>query len=603
MGQPAMGQPATEQPATEQPAVFARSTGSSRSRFFASLGAGGAWTAGTVVTVGAPDGEIGEEEGDTGAVSGTAGGSAGFFRRRNPNMATLRLAILPVDTTMSSIAHLLVLATGLCLFPTVQAAAPSAAPAANDSAVSGPKLVEAAAAPPPVVKAPPDAAAPPVAGLLATDSPTTERTLPNGMKVVVREDRRAPTVVQLVLYKVGSIDEFNGTTGVSHALEHMMFKGTKTLAVGEFSRRVAERGGRENAFTTRDYTGYFQQIERSHLGEMMKLEADRMANLVVDDKEFSREIRVVMEERRWRTDDRAPARVNEQLMASTFIASPYRRPVIGWASDLQAMTAANVRDWYHTWYTPSNAVLVVAGDVSADEVWKLATDTYGKVAAHDLPVRKPQEEPVQRGIRRVAVKAPAENPYVMMGFHVPGLVDVEKDSEPYALEMLAAVLDADENGRLTRRLVRGSRLANQVGAGYDMTGRGPALFVLDGTPAEGHDTAELESALRAEITRIADEGVRDDELQRIKTQYLAGRIYRRDSVMAQAMEIGALEVGGYSYRDADRILERIRSVGTADVQAVARKYFGDDELTVATLLPQPVDKSAPPAAPPPGLLR
>lgn len=450
----------------------------------------------------------------------------------------------------------------------------------------------------PVPPASPPVVAAPAAASAESVAVTVERTLPNGMKVLVREDRRAPTVVHLVLYRIGAVDELNGLTGISHVLEHMMFKGTKTLAVGEFSRRVAERGGRENAFTSRDYTGYFQQIHRSHLAEMMKLEADRMANLVVEDQEFAREIKVVMEERRWRTEDRAQSLVYEQLMATAFTASPYRRPVVGWMSDLESMTAADIRDWYRRWYTPSNAILVVAGDVSADEVWKLAQETYGRIEASPIPERKPQREPEQRGVRRVSVKAPAENPYLMMGFKVPRLADVEKDSEPYALEMLAAVLDADENGRLTRNLVRGSRVANQAGAGYGMTGRGPALFVLDGTPSEGQDTAALEKALRAEIARIAEEGVREDELQRIRAQYVAGQIYKRDSVMAQAMEIGGLEVSGYSHRDADRILERIRAVTAADIQAVARKYFDEDSLTVVTLLPQPIDPNAQRRPPP-----
>jgi zinc protease len=423
-------------------------------------------------------------------------------------------------------------------------------------------------------------------------SPTVERMLPNGMKVLVREDRRSPTVVHLLLYRVGGVDEVNGLTGISHVLEHMMFKGTKTLGVGEFSRRVAARGGRENAFTSRDYTGYYQQVHRSHLAEMMALEADRMANLEFADEEFEREIKVVMEERRWRTEDRAQSLVYEQLMASAFVAAPYRNPVVGWMNDLEAMTAGDVRDWYRRWYSPPNAVLVVAGDVSSDEVWALAERTYGSVPARALPDRKPQLEPAQRGLRRLSVKAPADNPYLLMAFKVPSLVDLEQDVDPFALEMLAAVLDADENGRLTRSLVRESRIANQVGAGYGMAGRGPSLFMLDGTPADGQDAAGLERALREQIERIARDGVREDELQRIKAQYVAGRIYKRDSVMAQAMEIGALEMSGRSHRDADRILERIRSVSAAQVQAVAGRYFGDDSLTVVTLLPQPIDPAA-----------
>lgn len=421
-----------------------------------------------------------------------------------------------------------------------------------------------------------------------------ERTLPNGMKVIVREDRRAPTVVHLVLYRVGSMDEVNGTTGVAHVLEHMMFKGTKAVPAGEFSRRVAALGGRENAFTTRDYTGYFQQIGSRNLAEVMKLEADRMSNLAFESGEFDKEIRVVMEERRLRTEDRAQGLVYEQLMSAAFTASPYRVPVIGWMSDLESMSAGDVLAWYRRWYTPSNAILVVVGDVSGEEVYRLAERTYGRIEPRALPERKPQTEPPQRGLRRAWVQAPAENPSVILGFKVPRLADVERDDEPFALEVLAAVLDADENGRLTRDIVRGSRVANQVGAGYGLVARGPAMFLLDGTPAKGHGTADVERALRAEISRIAREGVREDELRRIKTQYVAGEIYKRDSIMAQAMEIGSLEASGFSHADADRILERVRAVTPAQVQAAAGRYFGDDALTVVTLLPQPLaDKGVP----------
>lgn len=415
-----------------------------------------------------------------------------------------------------------------------------------------------------------------------------ERTLPNGMKVIVREDRRAPTVVHLVLYRVGSMDEVNGRTGVAHVLEHMMFKGTKTAPQGEFSRRVAALGGRENAFTSRDYTGYFQQLGSKHLAEVMGLEADRMSNLVIDGDEFDKEIKVVMEERRLRTEDRAQSLVYEQLMATAWTASPYRVPVIGWMNDLESMRAGDAAAWYRDWYVPSNAVLVVVGDVSAEAVYRLAEGTYGRIEARALPERKPQIEPAQRGLRRAWVKAPAESPYVMLGFKVPRLADVERDVEPFALELLSAVLDADENGRLTRNIVRGTRVANKAGASYDMVARGPALFLLDGTPADGRTTGDVEQALRAELARIGRDGVREDELRRIKTQYVAGEIYKRDSVMAQAMEFGGLEIAGFSHRDADRILERIRAVTAAEVQAVANKYFGDDALTVVTLSPQPV---------------
>jgi zinc protease len=430
---------------------------------------------------------------------------------------------------------------------------------------------------------------------------TTERTLANGMKVLVLEDHRAPTVAHMVWYRAGSVDEVSGRTGVAHVLEHMMFKGTRTLGPGEFSRRVAAMGGRENAFTSRDYTGYFQQVHRSRLADVMALEADRMANLVLDADEFAREVKVVMEERRWRTDDRATSLVYEQLMATAFVASPVRTPVVGWMSDLQAMTVDDARDWYERWYAPNNALLVVAGDVSADEVFAMAERTYGRIAARPLPPRKPQDEPQQRGVRRLWVKAPAENPYLLIGFRVPALRDVARDADPYALEVLSAVLDLDENGRLTRSVVRGSRVANQAGAGYDMISRGPVLFLLSGTPAAGRDPAELERALLAQVRRIADEGVSEDELRRVKTQYVASRVYQRDSVFGQAMEAAGLEVVGFSHRDADRLLERIRAVTAEQVRDVARRYFAEDAMTVATLVPQPVAEGAPAARAPAGL--
>ena len=426
---------------------------------------------------------------------------------------------------------------------------------------------------------------------------TFERTLPNGMKVLVRRDNRAPTVAHMVWYRAGSMDEVNGRTGVAHVLEHMMFKGTQTLAPGEFSRRVAAIGGRENAFTSRDYTGYFQQVHTSRLPEVMRLEADRMANLKLSADEFSREIRVVMEERRLRTEDRAVALLYEQLMATAFTAHPYRHPIVGWMSDLESMTVEDAQAWYDAWYTPANAVLVVAGDVDPQAVWALAEQTYGRIPTRAAAPRKPQVEPPQRGLRRIQVKAPAENPFVAMAFRVPGLVAVDGDREPYALELLSTLLDGGDSTRLTRDVVRGSRVANRAGAGYSMTQRGPALFTLSGTPAQGRSTEDVERALRAAIERIATEGVPQTELERAKVQYVAGQVYQRDSVFSQAMEIAGLEIVGLSHRDADRILEKIRSVTADEVKAVAAKYFGDDALTVATLLPQPIGERRRAAAP------
>lgn len=420
---------------------------------------------------------------------------------------------------------------------------------------------------------------------------TTEFSLANGLRVIVKEDHRAPTVAHMVWYRAGSIDEFNGTTGVAHALEHMMFKGTATVGPGEFSRRVAAMGGRENAFTSKDYTAYFEQTEKSHLPELMALDADRMQHLKLSADEFAKEIQVVMEERRLRTDDQPRALLYEQLVATAFTANPYRRPIVGWMDDLQHMTVNDVRDWYRRWYAPNNALVVVAGDVDPQQVKAWAQKYYGAIPARALPERRPQNEPPQRGIKRISVKAPAENPYVVLAFKAPALRDVEHDDDVYALQVLAAVLDGYDNARLTRELVHHQRVADSVDASYDGIGRGPQLFLLDGVPAQGVTPAQLETALRAQISDIAQHGVTDEELRRVKAQVVAGQIYKRDSVFGQAMEIGMNEIDGISWRQIDRMLERVKQVSAAQVQAVAQKYFGDDQLTVATLVPQPIDEA------------
>jgi zinc protease len=418
---------------------------------------------------------------------------------------------------------------------------------------------------------------------------TSEMTLPNGLHVIVKEDNRAPVVVSMVWYRAGSMDEVNGKTGVAHVLEHMMFKGTKNVPTGEFNRLVAAAGGRDNAFTNRDYTAYFQQVQKSELELMFKLEADRMANLNLTDEEFAKEIKVVMEERRLRTDDKARAALYEELMATTFNAHPYRTPVIGWMNDLENMKAEDARDWYRAWYVPNNATLVVVGDVGAQDVFKLAQQYFGVLKPRALPARKPQDEPIQKGERRLAVKAPAELPHLVLAWHVPKLRDVEKDWEPYALEVLSAILDGHEAARLERSLVRESRVAASAGASYDSVARGPTLFMLDGTPSEGRTVQELEAALRKQIQNIAETGVSEEELARVKAQVIAGEVFQRDSMYYQAMQIGMLETVGLPHQTLEIQLEKLKEVTAAQVQEVAKKYFTDDALTIAVLDPQPLD--------------
>ena len=441
------------------------------------------------------------------------------------------------------------------------------------------------------------AAALALAGSAGAQSAAQERKLANGLRVIVKEDHRAPTVVHMVWYYAGSMDEVSGSSGVAHVLEHMMFKGTKSVKNGEFSRRIAAAGGRENAFTNRDYTAYFQQVPKAALPLMFELEADRMSNLVVTADEFSREIKVVMEERRMRTEDQPRALVGEALNAEAYFAHPYRRPVIGWMNDLENMTYFDARDWYARWYVPNNAVVVVVGDVKAGEVFALAQKYYGGIKPRPLPARKPQIEPEQRGVRRVVVKAPAELPYLLMGWKCPVLRDVGKDWQPYALEVLAGVLDGNESARLNQSLVRNSRLASDVGAGYDATSRGPGLCYLDGTPSQGKSAAELETGLRAELARLVHDGVTEEELARVKAQVVAGQVFKRDSIFGQAMEIGQFETAGLSHKDIDRVLARIKAVSADEVRAVAKAFFVDDALTVVVLEPQPLDQTKPRPAP------
>jgi zinc protease len=425
-----------------------------------------------------------------------------------------------------------------------------------------------------------------------------EYQLDNGLRLLVKEDHRAPTALHMVWYRAGSMDEVSGTSGTAHVLEHLMFKATKTVKSGEFSRRVAAAGGRENAFTNRDYTAYFQQVPKTALPLVMRLEADRMSNLVVTAAGFASEIKVVMEERRLRTDDRPRALVDEALDAAAYFAHPYRRPVIGWMNDLVNMSYLDARDWYARWYAPNNAFVVVVGDVKAAEVLALAQKYYGRIKRRTLPARKPQFEPEQRGVRRLVVKAPAELPYLRLGWKCPVLRDPDRDWQPYALEVLTGVLDGNASARLNQSLVRDSRLAGEVGASYDMTARGPGMCVLEGTPSKGKNAAELEAGMRAELARLVREGVTAEELARVKAQVVASQVYKRDSIFGQAMEIGRFESAGLSYRDIDRALERIKAVSAEQVRAVAQQYFVDDGLTVAVLDPQPLhpEQAQPPVA-------
>lgn len=430
-----------------------------------------------------------------------------------------------------------------------------------------------------------------------------QKTLKNGLKVIVQEDHRAPVVVSQVWYRAGSLDEVNGKTGVAHVLEHMMFKGTHKVPAGQFSRQIAAAGGKENAFTSKDYTCYFQQLEKSRLPLAFTLEADRMAHLQITDAEFAKEIEVVKEERRWRTEDKPQSRVNEQFESSVYRAHPYGRPVVGFMNDLEHMTADDAREWYRTWYAPNNATVVVVGDVKAQEVFALAEKNFGKLAAKPLPVRKPQVEPAQIGERRAIVKAPAKLPFFVMGFHAPALKNAaaysEQDWEPYALEVLSSILSGNDASRLNQKLVREQAIALEIDTGYDSTNRGQtSTFEVAASPSEGVSQETLIKAIWAQIEEIKNNGVTSDELHRVKAAVIAADVYKRDSMFYQAMQIGQLETMHYPLSLLQTNASRVQAVSSEQVQAVAKKYLVADQMTLVSLDPQPMDPNQKPAGRP-----
>jgi zinc protease len=416
--------------------------------------------------------------------------------------------------------------------------------------------------------------------------PVTEFQLDNGLKVLVREDHRAPVVVSMVWYRVGSSYEHDGITGISHVLEHMMFKGTENLEPGEFSEIVAANGGSENAFTSRDYTAYFQQIAADRLEIVMELEADRMRNLRLLPEEFGKEREVVKEERRLRTEDKPTGLFYERFNAVAFLTSPYRNPVIGWMDDLDALTLEDLEQWYERWYAPNNATLVIVGDVEPEEVERLARKHFGPLQPSEIFPPKPRREIRQQGVHRLEMSLPAKSPVLMMGYKVPVFGTAEEPWEPYALEVLASILDGGESARLAQRLVRGSEVATSAGAGYSLYQRLDGLFLFDGIPANGRTIEELESAIRAEIDQLKESLVEDKELARIKAQVIADKVFDRDSTMSMAIQTGMLESIGLEWTLMNEYLRAIEAVSPEQVRAVARKYLVDDRLTIGVLRPE-----------------
>lgn len=426
----------------------------------------------------------------------------------------------------------------------------------------------------------------------------SEKRLSNGLHVIVQEDHRAPVVTVQVWYRVGAANEPAGRTGISHVLEHMMFRGTRELPPGEFARVVSRFGGDHNAFTSSHYTAYYQNYDKSRLPLALALEADRMRNLQLNEAEFGKERDVVIEERRQRVEDNPLSHARERLRLVAMPGNPAAQPVIGWPEDLAALTLADLREWYDAWYAPNNAVLVVAGDVSPADVFRLAEQYFGTFRARRLPRNPIPQGIASPGFREVTLPVPVTMPSLTMAWNVPTLQTADATlNDAWALSVLAGILDGGLSARLESELVRKRKLAASIGASYSSLDRGNTLFTISATPLGKDGVQTLRKAITGQIDALRKDGPAPDELDRVKAQVVAELVYQQDSVNGQANLIGMLSAIGHDWRLKDEWADRIRAVTAADIQRVLERYFIDMRLTVAHIVPTGESRIAtPPAA-------
>ena len=421
-----------------------------------------------------------------------------------------------------------------------------------------------------------------------------ETVLPNGLKVILLENHKAPLVTFQVWYRVGSRNESWGKTGLSHMLEHMMFKGTEKVGPEEFSRIVQENGGNDNAFTSRDYTAYFENMSTDRVQIPLDLESDRMHNLLLREQDFRTERMVVMEERRLRTEDNPQANLQEHMEATAFLTSPYHWPTIGWKEDIERFTLDDLKAYYKTYYNPVNAILVVVGDFKRQELLPKIEKAFGSITKGIPPNQEKDVDPEQTGERRAFVKKEAQLPYLVMGYHVPNL----REPDSYALEVTAALLSAGKSSRLYQSLVREKRLVLSVDADHSLLSRDPSLFYLSAELLPGKEVAEVEKALDQEIERLMKEPAGAHELEKAKNQLEASFIFSQDSLFSQAMLLAQHEIA-LTWRAVDDYLPSIRKVSPEDVQRVVKRYLIQENRTVGILIPLPPKEGKPaPEGPP-----
>ena len=420
-----------------------------------------------------------------------------------------------------------------------------------------------------------------------TRQPTHEFTLDNGLKVIVREDHRAPVVVSQLWYRVGSSYEPPGRTGLSHALEHMMFKGSERLAPGQASRLLSSLGAQENAFTGRDYTAYYQILSRDQLAIALELEAERMHNLTLPEDEFLREMEVIKEERRLRVDDNPNSLAYERFLSQAYMASPYAQPVIGWMHDLERLTVEDMREWYDRYYQPSNAILVIVGDVQLKEVRDLAERYFAPQANQPVPSPRAPLELPGGAERQLTLQLPVQMPSLLMGFNVPSLSTAEQAWEVHALRLLSEVLDGGYSARLASHLERGQSIATSASANYDGFARGDSLFLLTGIPNQSREASleQLEQALWEQIEQLQQSPPSQQELNRVQAQMTAQLVYAQDSISHQANQIGMLESIGLPWTLLDDNIAALQNITPEQISEVARRYLTAERLTRAHILP------------------
>jgi zinc protease len=410
-------------------------------------------------------------------------------------------------------------------------------------------------------------------------------TLANGLQVVAVANHRAPVVSSMIVYKVGSADEEPGKTGLAHMVEHMMFKGTKTVAPGMFSRLVAENGGRDDAFTTYDYTAFYQNIAVDRLSEVLRLEADRMTNLSLHNKDFTPEHQVVLEELRMRIDNSPGGKLNEQMNAALFLNAPYHHPVIGWRSEVEHFTLADVVAFQRRWYAPNNAILVVSGDITAAQLKPLAEKYFGLLPRKKLPERARLEEPPPLAARTVALRDPnVHQPDWNRLYLAPSYAQGDT-KYVFPLQVLAEVLGADSSSRLYRHLVIDQKLASEVWAGYEPESLGMTSFDFFASPNPGIDLDKLGAAIDAEIRDVIEKGVTADEVERAKKKMRADVAYARDSYQTGSYVFGAALAVGRTVADVQEWPERIAAVTPELVNEAARAVLRDQRSVTGTLMP------------------